>query len=1162
MQESAAALSPAASLKPLTSPAGFVHLRMHTAYSLLEGAVKIKQLPAMCRAYEMPAIAITDSGNLFGALEFSETLAGEGVQPIIGCAMQLCFEEADPNAAVTLRGPALRDRIAPIVLLAQNEMGYVNLMRHSSNAFLDNEVEPHITCAQLAAHNEGLICLTGGALGPVGCLLRHGRRDAAGTLLRDLAEIFPQRLYLELQRHGMAEEVATEADFIRFAYDQALPLVATNEVYFPYRDMYEAHDALICIAAGAYVSQDDRRKLTPEHYLKSPAEMAVLFTDLPEAIENTIEIARRCAYRPRTRAPILPRIGAAEEEAAELRRQAMAGLDLRLAKEGRFAGEEAYRQRLAFELDVIIKMGFAGYFLIVADFIQWAKGQGIPVGPGRGSGAGSCVAWALTITDLDPLRFGLLFERFLNPERVSMPDFDIDFCQERRDEVIHYVREKYGHDRVAQIIAIGKLQARAALRDVGRVLQMPYGQVDRLCKMVPNNPANPVTLAEAIKAEPRLKEERDSDPMVARLLDTAMRVEGLYRHASVHAAGVVIGDRPLQELVPLYREPRGEMPVTQFNMKWVEPAGLVKFDFLGLKTLTVIARTVELLARRGVSLDIHNIPLDDAPSFAMLREAETVGLFQLEGSGMRESIRSLRPDRFEDIIAMVALYRPGPMDDIPKYIACKNGQEEVVYPHPMLEPILSETYGVIVYQEQVMQIAQVLSGYSLGEADLLRRAMGKKIQSEMDAQRARFINGAIERGVDAVVARNIFELVNKFAGYGFNKCHSAPYAMIAYQTAYLKANYPVEFLAASMMLDQGNTDKLSVFRKEAARLGISVNAPDINRSEADFCVVDGAIYYALGAVRNVGAQAMRAVVLERDANGPFADMEDFIHRVDPRLLNKRSFEFLVRAGAFDTLSPNRARLLASADSVLALCNAAANARSSRQTDLFASGGVQQRLELKLPPADPWPPIEKLKAEFDALGFYLSAHPLDDYAAILGRANVTSYAEFFERIDDSERPAKLAGAIVGKREQRSQRGNPFAFVTLSDQSGEYEVTFFSELLSAHRELLETGNLVVMNVTGRLDRDRPRLTAQSIQAVDRLSDTMQGGLRVFVSDATPLAGLQQRLESAGQGRGYVNLVLRGGESRAEVEIRIPGSYAVGPRVRGALAAISGVLEVQEC
>ncbi len=1154
--------SPAVSHKQNPAPAPFVHLRVHSAYSLLEGAVKIKQMPALCRAYDMPAIAITDSGNLFGALEFSETLAGEGIQPVIGCALQLCFDGQDGGVAGALRGPALRERIAPIVLLAQNESGYNNLMWLSSHAYLECEAEPHITLAQLAEHADGLICLTGGALGPVGCLLRQARKDAGKALLCELAAIFPQRLYVELQRHGMAEEAATEADFISLAYDLELPLAATNEVYFPYREMFEAHDALICISAGAYVSQDDRRKLTPEHYMKSPAEMAALFADLPEAIENTIEIAQRCAFRPRTRAPILPRFGAPEEEAAELRRQAAQGLAQRLAEEGGFASSDAYRERLEFELDVIIKMGFAGYFLIVADFIQWAKGQGIPVGPGRGSGAGSCVAWSLTITDLDPLRFGLLFERFLNPERVSMPDFDIDFCQERRDEVIRYVRAKYGDDRVAQIIAIGKLQARAALRDVGRVLQMPYGQVDRICKLVPNNPANPMTLAEAIQAEPRLKEERDNDPAVTHLLDTAMRIEGLYRHASVHAAGVVIGDRPLHELVPLYREPRGEMPVTQFNMKWVEPAGLVKFDFLGLKTLTVIARTVELLARRGIVLDIHKIPLDDGPSFDLLREAETVGLFQLEGSGMRDFIRSLRPDRFEDIIAMVALYRPGPMDDIPKYVACKNGQEEVVYPHPLLEPILSETYGVIVYQEQVMQIAQVLSGYSLGEADLLRRAMGKKIQSEMDAQRARFIDGATARGVDAVVARNIFELVNKFAGYGFNKCHSAPYAMIAYQTAWLKANYPVEFLAASMMLDQGNTDKLSIFRKEAARLGIAVRAPDINLSDADFSTSEGTIYYALGAVRNVGAQAMRAIVAEREANGPFADMEDFIHRIDPRHLNKRSFEFLVRAGAFDALASNRAQLLAGADTVLALCSAAAAARTSSQSDLFATGGVQQRRELKLPPTDGWPPIERLKAEFDALGFYLSAHPLDDFQAVLARANVTPYAEFFERLDDSERPAKLAGTVVAKREQRSQRGNPFAFVTLSDQSGEYEVTLFSEVLNAHRDLLEPGSLVVMNVTGHIERDRPRLTAQSIQAVEKLADAAIGGLRIFVADAGPLAGLQKRLQDAGRGKGYVHLVLKDKHQLKEVEIRIPGNYATGPRMRGALAAVSGVLEVQEC
>ncbi len=1143
-----------------------MHLRVHSAYSLLEGAVRVKQMPGLCRANGMPAVAITDSGNLFGALEFSETLAEEGVQPVIGCALPLLYEAAsDPQHGGVTRGVNALSPIAPIVLLAQNQAGYGNLMKLSSHAYLDSEgADPHVTLEMLADHCEGLICLTGGAFGPVGRLLRDGRFEAAQALLLQLAGWFEGRAYVEVQRHFMAEETTTEEAFIALAYAHDLPLVATNDVFFPDPQMYEAHDALICIAQGSYVSADDRRRLTMEHYFKSQEQMVELFADLPEAIGNTLEIARRCAYRPLTRPPMLPSAGAGQslqEEAASLRAQAQAGLKARLAADGMFAPEAGYWKRLDFEINGIVKMGFAGYFLIVADFIQWAKRQGIPVGPGRGSGAGSCVAWALTITDMDPLRFGLLFERFLNPERITMPDFDIDFCQERRDEVIRYVRNKYGADRVAQIIAIGKLQARAALRDVGRVLQMPYGQVDRICKMVPNNPANPVTLAEALKGEARMREERDKDPLVARMLDIAMRIEGLYRHASVHAAGVVIGDRPLDEVVPLYREPRSEMPVTQFNMKWVEPAGLVKFDFLGLKTLSVIAKAVELLRQRGVELDILKIPLDDSKTFAMLCAAESTGVFQLEGGGMRDALGNLRPDRFEDIIALVALYRPGPMADIPKYIACKHGDEEVVYAHPLLEPILSETYGVIVYQEQVMQIAQALSGYSLGEADVLRRAMGKKIKSEMDGQRERFVGGAIARGVAAPVAKNIFELINKFAGYGFNKCHSAPYALLAYQTAYLKANHPVEFLTATMLFDQANTDKLNVARQEAERAGIVLVAPDINRSGADFTTTGGEIFYALGAVRNVGAQAMRALVAEREANGPFTDIADFARRTDPRLLNKRSFEFLVRAGAFDSLHPNRAQLIAGADSIMALCSAAGAARASSQTDLF--GGVaQQSHQLILPDTDDWPPIEKLKSEFEALGFYFSAHPLDDYSKLLERANVTPSATFLGQLDDSERPAKLAGSLTAKREMRSQRGSAYAFVTLTDQSGEYDVTVFSEQLSAHRDLLEPGSLLLLNVTGRMDRDRPRLTAHSIQAVERLAQDANLGLRLYVNDAKPLESIRSRLQAAGAGKGQVHLVLLGEGRRQEIEMRIPGSYAIGPRVRGALAAVSGVLEVQEC
>src|SRR5579872_1440290 len=795
--------------------ADFIHLRVHSAYSLSAGAIKVKELVALARTHRMPAVAMTDSGNLFGALEFSLAAREGGIQPIIGCV--LCINGGDREA----RGH--RPEPEPVLLLVQNEIGYRNLLALVSRSFLDtvSGETPQIDIGDFAGLSDGLLLLTGGVEGPIGQRLLEGQGDAAEALLRHLKALFPDRLYIELMRHAMTLEDRIEPALIELAYRHDLPLIATNDVYFADADFYAAHDALRCVAQGRVVKDPHRPRLTVHHHFRSPQEMRLLFADLPEACDNTLVVARRCAFMPEPRKPILPPFASAagRDEAAELREAAGAGLARRLeSREGMSEAETVlYRERLDFELSMIIKMGFAGYFLIVAEFIQWAKSQGIPVGPGRGSGAGSMVAWALTITDLDPIRFGLLFERFLNPERVSMPDFDVDFCQDRRDEVIHHVQQKYGRDRVAQIITFGKLQARAVLRDVGRVLEMPYGQVDRLCKMVPNNPASPIGLEQAIEREPQLQAARDSDETVKRLFEIALKLEGLYRHASTHAAGVVIGDRPLQELVPLYRDPRSDMPVTQFNMKFVEMAGLVKFDFLGLKTLTVLARAVVLLKKRGITLDLSAIPLDDQASFDLLTRGDTVGVFQVEGQGMRDVLKKMRPSRFEDIIALVALYRPGPMDDIPKYLRAKHGEEKPDYLHPSLEPILAESYGVMVYQEQVMQIAQVLSGFSLGAADLLRRAMGKKIKSEMEAQRRNFVEGAKARGVPVAQAQMIFEKVEKFAGYGFNKCHSAPYALIAYQTAYMKANYPVEFLAASMTLDLGNTDKLNVFRGECNR---------------------------------------------------------------------------------------------------------------------------------------------------------------------------------------------------------------------------------------------------------------------------------------------------------------------------------------------------------
>jgi DNA polymerase III subunit alpha len=878
---------------------------------------------------------------------------------------------------------------------------------------------------------------------------------------------------------------------------------------------------------------------------------------------------------PEPRKPILPPFptdtGRKEED--EVRLMALAGLEARLKehvwREGMSEAEreeaaKPYRERFEFELGVIIKMGFAGYFLIVAEFIQWSKANGIPVGPGRGSGAGSVVAWALTITDLDPLRFGLLFERFLNPERVSMPDFDIDFCQERRDEVIRHVQQKYGYDRVAQIITFGKLQARAVLRDVGRVLGMPYGQVDKLCKLVPNNPANPVTLKQAIDGEPALQQMRDEDESVARLIAIGLKLEGLYRHASTHAAGVVIGDRTLDELIPLYRDPRSDMPVTQFSMKYAELAGLVKFDFLGLKTLDVLQKAVEMVAARGIPLDLAKLPLDDAKSYTLMAKGDTVGIFQLEGTGMRDMLKKLGPDRFEDIIAVVALYRPGPMENIPRYIEVKHGREKPDYLHPKLKSILEETQGIIIYQEQVMEIAKVLSGYSLGGADLLRRAMGKKIKAEMDAQRKLFVDGAVERGTSQDLADHIFDLVAKFAGYGFNKSHAAAYALVAYQTAYLKANYPVEFIAASMTLDMGNTDKLNVFRQECARLGIKVLPPDINRSEVEFSVEqtkDGAaIRYALAAVKGVGAAAMGEILAERKANGPFKDLFDFARRLDVKSFNRRQFESLVRAGAFDCLNPNRAQSLAAIDLLLRHASVAAEERSSQQVSLFGDAGAGAGQRVALPQTHDWSALDRLQQEFAALGFYLSSHPLDAYGKSLARVGVVRFAQLPERLAaGGSTRFKLAGIVIGKKERSSAEGRRFAFVQMSDATGTFEVTLFSEVLAQARELLESGKPLLVTVDIRADDDALRLTAQRIEQLDKIVANAAAGLKVVLGEAAALAAFKSLLQGEAGGRGHVNVVVP--LPTREVEIALPGGFRIGPQVLSAVQRLPGVLSVQE-
>jgi len=1157
--------------------ADFVHLRVHTAYSLSEGALHIKSVSALCRQHNMPAVAVTDTGNLFGALEFSEHIAQAGVQPITGCALAVSHREVDDG-----NNGGLASEPDRLVLLAQNETGYRNLLKLSSAAFLETEggQTPHVSLEILEANSEGLIALTGGAAGPVGVLLVEGQKPAAKLLLQKLREIFPGRLYVELQRHEQPDEAQTEPDFVNLAYELDLPLVATNDVMFADAGFHEAQDALTCIADGSYVSQQDRRRFTVDHRFKTAEEMRALFADLPEAVDNTLVIAARCSYRPLPHDPILPRYS--EDEAEELSRQSEAGLEQRLlehvftgdmSEADREVAAKPYRERLAFELDVIIKMQFPGYFLIVADFIQWSKKNGIPVGPGRGSGAGSVVAWALTITDLDPLRFGLLFERFLNPERISMPDFDIDFCQEKRDLVIQYVQQKYGHDRVAQIITFGTFQARAVLRDVGRVLEMPYPQVDRLCKMIPNNPADPVTLGKAIEGEPRLKQARKEDDRVAKLLGVGLKLEGLFRHASTHAAGVVIGDRPLAELIPLYRDPRSDMPVTQFSMKWAEKAGLVKFDFLGLKTLTVLDRARQLIEARGDHVDLAKLPLDDPATYELLLRGETVGVFQLESSGMRDMLRRLKADSFEDIIAIVALYRPGPMDNIPRYIACKHGQEVPDYLDPVLEPTLKETYGVIIYQEQVMEIARVLSGFSLGDADLLRRAMGKKIKSEMDAQRERFVSGAIENNISTDRASFIFELVAKFAGYGFNKSHAAAYALVAYQTAWLKANYPAEFITASMTLDLGNTDKLSVFRQELNRAGIPLLPPDVNHSGVEFCVESttggdgqtvGAIRYALAAIKNVGRAAMETLVSERENGGEYKSLDDLAQRLEPRAINKKQLENLARAGAFDGLNRNRRQIYEGAEVLARYAATVADERESGQGNLLGDMGGTSGPAMELPDMPGWTAQEELKQEAAAIGFYMSAHPIDSYQKQdLDRLRVTRATDF---LDHAQRGGVTNGALAGvvesvRERSSSKSGRRYAFVQLSDSSGPFEITAFSEILENSRELLEPGTAVLVHVEVQRDNGDLRLTAKAVRSLEKAAMDTDAGLRVFVDKPDPLSPLKMLLDKHSRGRGLVSLILQTGNGHREVEVEVPGKFAISPPVRDAIKGLPGVIDVRD-
>ncbi len=1142
--------------------APFVPLRVFSAYTMLEGAIDPKTIAKQARKLGFPAVALCDRNGLYGAMEFSQACVSAGVQPIIGTFLQL--KRPDRPDAV----PNAYDWVA---LLSQDEAGYQNLCALVSAAHLDRpDHEPaHVSFETLAEHGDGLICLSGGGEGGIAKHFADGQPDAAYHYADRLGQIFKERFYIELSRRLDPIEGAAEADIIELAHKMAFPLVATNPVFFAEADFHDAHDVMLCIANSAYVESVDRPRSTPDGWMKPAKEMRSLFDDVPEALANTLVIAQRCAVLAPKREPILPTVGDKEGEADQLRVDAHEGLTKRLLLISD-ADEKLYRDRLEFELDVIIRMGFPGYFLIVADFIKWAKEQGIAVGPGRGSGAGSVVAWALTITDLDPLQLGLLFERFLNPERVSMPDFDIDFCETRRGEVITYVQQKYGRDHVAQIITFGRLKARAVLKDTGRVLQMPYGQIDRLAKLVPNHPTDPWTLERSLNGVSELAAEYKDDAQVRKLFDLAMKLEGLPRHSSTHAAGVVIGDRPLHKLVPLYRDPRSDMPVTQFDMKYVEGAGLVKFDFLGLKTLSVLQKALELIhARTGAKPNLDLLGWDDEAVYALLQKGDTVGVFQLESEGMRRTLAAVRPTAFGDIIALVSLYRPGPMDNIPLFGDRKNGRVPIEYPHPLLETILAETYGIFVYQEQVMQSAQILAGYTLGGADQLRRAMGKKIQAEMDAQRQIFVDGcATHNQIESGKANELFDLIDKFAGYGFNKSHAAAYALLAYQTAWLKVHYREDFFAASMAFDISNTDKLSIFADDMRRMGVAMLPPCINRSEGDFSVQphdEGlAVRYALGALKGVGEGAMEQLCGDRDANGPYTSIADFADRINPRLLNRRQLESLAAGGAFDSLESNRAAIHGAVEMLLSVAAEAENGRVSGQGGLF--GGEEHKVAaIKLPANANWSTADRMTQERDAFGFYFSAHPVDRYRHVATANGAKSFAAICEMPTSTEggrTGAMMAGLVEDVRWRTSARGRRYCNATLSDASGQFIASCFDEDAAKQLEEASKENACVL-VSVELDRqageETPRVTARRVQRLEGLAASNRLKATVSINNVSALPRLSQIVSGERGGRGEIILYADLGEG-AQAELLLGRDFALDGELAERIREIDGVTSVE--
>ncbi|MEO9625178.1 MAG: DNA polymerase III subunit alpha [Qipengyuania citrea] len=1144
----------------------FVPFRILSAYTMLEGAIDPKAMAKLAKERGFPAVAIADRNGLYGAVMFANACKAEGIQPIIGTLLGVARPSRDEGAE--------GKQVDYLPLYAQDEAGYDNLCHLVSKAHLERplEFEPHVRIGDLDGRTDGLIAFTGASEGAVTRLLAEGQQSHAEALLDRLQALFPDRLYIELARRGDPVEERAEAALVDLAYARDLPLVATNPANFAEPHMHKAHDAMLCIAGSTHVDAEERARSNPESYVKTYHMMEEAFADLPEAVQNTVVVAQRCAYAPPYRKPILPSLaGDLEGEARALEEDARKGLEARLAPYGEMSEEErkVYFDRLQFEVDIINQMGFPGYFLIVADFIKWAKDHDIPVGPGRGSGAGSLVAWSLTITDLDPIQLGLLFERFLNPERVSMPDFDIDFCETRRGEVIRYVQQKYGHDHVAQIITFGKLKARAVLRDTGRILQMSYGHVDRLCKMVPNHPTDPWTLPRALNGAADFKNEYDNDNEVKRLVDLAMQLEGFPRNSSTHAAGVVIGDRPLAKLVPLYRDPRSDMPVTQYDMKNVESSGLVKFDFLGLKTLSVLKKAVDLLKRREIDIDLSQLPLDDPKVYELMKAGNTVGVFQLESEGMRRTLTAVKPTNFGDIIALVSLYRPGPMDNIPLFGKRKAGEVAIEFPHAKLEGILAETYGIFVYQEQVMQAAQILAGYSLGDADLLRRAMGKKVQAEMDIQRERFVTGCKEvSGIEKAEANALFDLIDKFAGYGFNKSHAAAYALLAYQTAWLKAHYPEEFYAASMCFDMHQSEKLAIFVDDARRGGIMVLPPALNHSEAEYTVEqtdDGyAVRYALAGIRNVGERAMEAIVEEREAAGRFESLKDLFERLPKGSMNSRQLEALISAGALDEFEANRAKLMANADMLLAVADAAERERSSGQAGLFGGEDAAVDDDLRLKDAEDWSLSEARAREKENMGFSFKQHATAAYREIASAQGARSHASLMSGgvPGGGRMGAVMAVQVEGASKGTTKRGKPFIRADFSDASGQFSAACFEEgLVEKFLEWARNGTCVKLDV--ELDSpspdEPPRITVRGAVPLDAVRGSMAMLLTLEVESVEAVTQLALALGEGGQGGDEAVATLLTGDPTPPV-VRLGRTFSIDGELAERLASVPGLAKVQ--